>query len=101
MSINRDMEPYMLQEVRPIRSPSGAETQEWTDVEEISIAVYKTNGTKVVASAKYMESTHTGLTYRKDITADRCRLAKDGKVYVITDCNSGGRLTNLLLKGVE
>lgn len=100
MSINRDMKKYMLQENHPVRSPSGAEKDNWIDVKEIDAAVYKKNDMKVVASEKYIESTHTGLTYYKDIKSDSFRLVRNNTVYVIMDCNPEGRLTNLLLKVV-
>ena len=100
MSVNRDVKKYMLQRNEPIRSPSGALKDNWTDVREINIAVYKKNDLKVVASEKYIESTHTGLTYCKDIQADVFRLVRNNSVYAITDCNTEGRLTNLLLKVV-
>lgn len=101
MSINRDMRKYMLQENNPVRSPSGAEKDNWIDVREINAAVYKKNDMKVVASEKYIESTHTGLTYCKAIKSDVFRLVRDNTVYAITDCNTEARLTNLLLKVVE
>lgn len=100
MSVNRNMKKYMLQENKPIRTPSGAEKDNWTDVKEINVAVYKKNDMKAVASEKYIESTHNGLTYYKDIKSDSFRLASNNTVYVITDCNTEGRLTNLLLKVV-
>ena len=100
MSINRNMKPYMLQENQPKRSSSGALVDNWVDIKEIDVSVHKKNDLKVVASEKYLESTHTGLTHFKDITADKFRLKKDGKIYQITDCNTEGRLTNLLLKVV-
>ena len=101
MSINRDMRKYMLQENHPVRSPSGAEKDNWIDIEEINAAVYKKNDMKVVASEKYIESTHTGLTYYKDIKSDLFRLVRDNTIYEITACNTEARLTNLLLKVVE
>lgn len=101
MSINRDMKKYMLQHNDPVRSPSGAPKDRWTDVREIDVAVYKKNDLKVVASEKYIESTHTGLTYCRDIQADTFRLALNDVIYTITDCNTEGRLTNLLLKAVK
>lgn len=101
MSINRDMKKYMLQHNDPVRSPSGAPKDIWTDVREIDVAVYKKNDLKVVASEKYIESTHTGLTYCRDIQADTFRLVLNDVIYTITDCNTEGRLTNLLLKAVK
>ena len=99
MSINRDMRKYMLQKNVPTRSPSGVMKSVWTDVQEIDVAVHKTDDLKVAASEKYTQSTHTGLTHFKAITADN-RLVKDNTVYEITSCNTEGRLTNLLLKVV-
>lgn len=100
MSVNRDMRPFMLQKNVPRRTPSGAEKNVWEDDRTIDVAVYKKNDVRVVASAKYLESTHTGLTRYKDIDADSYRLVRGGVVYQITDCNPEGRLTNLLLKVV-
>lgn len=101
MSINRDMKKYILQQNKTIRSPSGAPKDKWVDVQEIDVAVYKKNDMRVVASEKYIESTHSGLTYCKDIKADTYRLVCGDIIYDITDCNTESRLTNLLLKVVE
>ena len=91
----------MLQHNVPVRSPSGAPKDNWVDVMLIGVAVYKKNDLKVVASEKYVESTHTGLTYYKDIYTGQFRLVRGDIVYIITDCNTEGRLTNLLLKVVK
>lgn len=102
MSINRDMKEYTLQHNEPVRTPSGAEKASWVDKGTIRAAVYKKNDMKVSASEKYIESTHTGLTRCKDIDSDGYRLVgNDGTIYEITDCNTEGRLTNLLLKVVR
>lgn len=101
MSVNRDMKSYILQENKCARSLSGAVKDDWVDVTPIDVAVHKKNAMKTVASEKYIESTHTGLTYYKGIRTDRHRLVKDGTVYLIMDCNSEGRLANLLLKVVR
>lgn len=101
MSVNRDMKRYVLQENRCVRSPSGAVKDDWVDVMPIDVAVHKKNAMKTVASEKYIESTHTGLTYYKGIETDRHRLVKDGTVFLIMDCNSESRLTNLLMKVVK
>lgn len=101
MSINRDMKEYALQHNESVRTPSGAEKASWVDKGTIRAAVYKKNDLKVSASEKYIESTHTGLTYRKDIDSNGYRLVRDGTIYEITDCNTEGRLTNLLLKVVR
>lgn len=98
MSINRDMKEYTLQHNEPVRAPSGAEKASWVDKRTIRAAVYKKNDMKVSASEKYIKSTHTGLTYSRALDADGYRLVRDGIIYEITDCNTEGRLTNLLLK---
>lgn len=101
MSINRDMKKYTLEHRLPVRTPSGATHYEWNKVKEIQVAVYKTDDMRMIASEKYMISTHSGLTYCKELKADEYRLIRNGTVYEITDCNTEGRLTNLLLKVVE
>lgn len=101
MSINRDMKKYVLERKETTRTPSGASREEWRRVKEIMAAVYKKNDMRVVSSEKYMKSTHSGLTHCKEIKADEYRLIRNGTVYEITDCNTEGRLTNLLLKVVE
>lgn len=101
MSINRDMKKYVLEHKETARTPSGALREEWRRVKEIMAAVYKKNDMRVVSSEKYMKSTHSGLTHCKEIKADEYRLIRNGTVYEITDCNTEGRLTNLLLKVVE
>lgn len=98
MSINRDMKKYILQRCAPERTDSGAEKEKWEYVREIDVAVYKKNEFKTITSEKYAESTHTGLTSCKNIRANDNRLVKDGVIYLITDCNTEGRLTNLILK---
>lgn len=100
MSINRDMKSYMLQKNELFRSESGAEKENWVDIETVDVAVYKKNDMKVVASEKYIESSHTGLTYCKTIRSDDYRLLRGNKVYTVLDCNPEGRLTNLFLKVV-
>ncbi len=101
MSINRDMRKYVLERKETTRTPSGASREEWRRVKEIMVAVYEKNDMRVVSSEKYMKSTHSGLTHYKEIKADGYRLIRNGTVYEITDCNTEGRLTNLLLKVVE
>lgn len=101
MSINRDMKDYTLQHNEPVRTPSGAEKASWVYKGTVQAAVYRKNDLKVSASEKYIQSTHTGLTPCKDIDSDGYRLVRDGVIYEITDCNTEGRLTNLLLKVVR
>ncbi len=101
MSINRDMKEYILERNEPTRSPSGAEKASWVYYGTIQAAVYKKNDLKVSASEKYIESTHTGVTRSRKLDSDGYRLVRDGIIYEITDCNTEGRLTNLLLKVVR
>lgn len=100
MSFQRDMKKYKLQKNIPERSPSGASKDVWTDVGDIYVAVYKKNDMRVLASERYVESSHTGLTYRREIKADVYRLIRGETVYLVTDSNSEGRMTNLLLRVV-
>ena len=95
------MKKYKLEHRLPVRTPSGATRYEWKLVKEIQVAVYKTDDMRMIASEKYMLSTHSGLTYCKELKADEYRLIRNGTIYEITDCNTEGRLTNLLLKVVE
>lgn len=101
MSINRDMKKYTLQKNQSERTGSGAQKENWQDVDTINVAVYKKNDSKFVTSEKYMESTHTGLTYYRDISAEDCRLLDNDKIFEVMDCNTESRLTNLLLKVVK
>lgn len=101
MSINRDMETYMLQYNEMVRSESGAEKENWVGKGVIQAAVYKKGERKMFSSEKYIESTHTGLTYCREIDSDGYRLMKNETAYEIIDCNTEGRLTNLLLKVVK
>lgn len=101
MGINRDMKPYILQKNIPERSPSGALKCNWVDECRIDVAVHKKNDMRITASEKYMESTHTGLTHCKRIKAGVYRLLGTDAIYEITDCNTEGRLTNLILKVVD
>lgn len=101
MSISRDMKRYMLQQKKVVKTISGAESVTWHDVSYIDAAVYKKNDFKTVISEKYIKATHTGLTKYRNICAGRYRLIGDGLIYDITDCNTEGRLTNLLLEVIK
>lgn len=101
MSIPRDMKRYMLQQKKVARTTSGAENATWHDVSYIDAAVYKKNDFRTVASEKYIKATHTGLTKYRNICAGWYRLVGDGVIYDITDCNTEGRLTNLLLEVIK
>lgn len=102
MSVNRNMKKCMLQINRRGQSlPSGAVVDRWEDDQEISVAIYKKDDLRVFANEKYIESTHTGLTYHKGAVADKHRLVRDGVIYNITASNTDGRLAVLLLKVVD
>lgn len=100
MSIARDMEKYIVQEKRTDgRAPSGASRCEWVDGEEIDVAVYKNSEIIISASERYKESTHTGLTYCRNIKTG-WRLKKGEHIYYVISCDTAPRMTNLILKGV-
>ncbi|WP_089966494.1 hypothetical protein [Clostridium gasigenes] len=82
-------------------SPSGAERNEWKDVKEILVAIYKTNDTLNTQSIRYNASSHTGLTFSKDIKEGINRLVENNVVYEVTSANPKGRLNSLLLKVVD
>ncbi|NFA43976.1 phage head-tail adapter protein [Clostridium botulinum] len=101
MSINSNMKPIMLQKKGKVKSPTGAPKEQWVDVKTINVAIFKTNDMLNTNSTKYNESSHTGLTFYKDIKEGINRLVKDNVIYNITSANSQGRLNNLLLKVVD
>lgn len=101
MSINRDMKTVMLQVDKGKRSSSGAHKEHWQNVRTIDVAIYKNSDMIMTASARYNESSHTGLTCCKEIQEGKNRLLDVDRVYLITGCNTKPRLTNLMLKVVE
>lgn len=102
MSINRDMRLYVLQKKENVRTDTGAEKVSWIDAGTITAAIRKKDELRMVANERYRDATHTGLTYRKDIQTFQFRILDGSKIiYDITDCNTEGRLTNLLLRVVD
>lgn len=101
MSINREMHPVTLQVRKKKESPTGAASYEWIDYSTIDVAIYKTNDTLNTQSIRYNESSHTGLTYEKEIKENQCRLKDQGIIYEVTSADPKGRLTTLLLKAVD
>lgn len=91
----------MLQENKGGRSPSGMPTDNWQDVGEIDVAVYQNNDLITTANTRYGESTHTGLTYCKNIQKGKNRLVRGKAIYTISSCNTTPRITNLLLREVS
>lgn len=101
MSIISNMEAVILQVKTRVETKSGYKDT-WADKETIYVSIYKTNDMINTQSVKYNESTHTGLTFYKDIKEGVNRLLDDkGFIYEIKGANPKGRLTNLLLKVVD
>lgn len=103
MSIIRDMRDFVLQiDKGAEKAGSGAHKENWEDVGTIKVAVYKNTVTKMVATVKYAECTHTGLTYCRDISDQKYRLkSDDGTIYEIIYCDTSGRLSELQLKEIR
>ncbi|MHC1723982.1 MAG: hypothetical protein AB9836_12355 [Aminipila sp.] len=101
MSINQEMRPLMLQMRKEGESPTGAAKNEWEDVKPIEVAIYKTNSTLNTQNVRYNESSHTGLTYEKQIEENLYRLFDGKRVYDITLADTKNRLTTLLLKEID
>lgn len=102
MSINSNMRAMTLQVKKKVESKSGAVKGAWQDVDTIYVSIYKNSDMISTQSIKYNLSTHTGLTFYKNIKEGINRLIdKDGIIYNITSANGQGRLNNLLLKVVD
>lgn len=104
MSINTDMKKYILQEKVTVEAPSGAEKIEWKDKREIYLAIYKMKGNPFynIDTIRYSQSTHSGITFFRDIKAYKNRI-KDkltGRIYEIEDVAIRRRVI-LTLKVVE
>ncbi len=101
MSIERDMKECTLQKKMSARGKSGAKNYVWKDVRKVRVAIYKNSELIISTSARYKDSTHTGLTHCREIVAGKYRLVKDGVIYQIISSDTNHRLTNLILKAVE
>ncbi|MEG1495271.1 MAG: hypothetical protein RR406_03125 [Bacilli bacterium] len=101
MSINSEMKKVKLQVKEKVESPSGAEKFIWKDVKDTLVAIYKTNDTLNTQSIKYNSSSHTGLTFNKNIKEGINRLIDNEVVYDVVGANPKGRLNSLLLKVVD
>ncbi len=101
MSVNRDAKAYEVWEKTKGKTPSGADKAGWKKIRGTSMSVYKKNDMLKTGSVKYNEATHTGLTKDKAFKAGKHQLRRKEKVYDITEVNSDGRLTVLLLKEVD
>lgn len=101
MSINSEMKKVKLQLKEKIESPSGAEKFIWKDVKDTLVAIYKTNDTLNTQSIRYNSSSHTGLTFNKEIKEGINRLIDNDIVYEVISANPKGRFNTLLLRVVE
>lgn len=101
MAINRDMKTCILQEKKRTRTASGAWAEKWASLSEIPVAIYQTSESIYATSERYKDSTHTGLTYCKDLKAGTFRIMDGDKIYQILSCDTRPRLTVLILKEVS
>lgn len=102
MSINSNMKAMALQLKIKTEGKSGAIKEEWQDVDTIYVSIYKNSDMISTQSVKHNLSTHTGLTFYRDIKEGINRLVdSNGIIYDITSANNQGRLNNLLLKVVD
>ncbi|MEG0180952.1 MAG: hypothetical protein RSA01_00525 [Clostridium sp.] len=101
MAINREMEPCILEVKEETRTPSKAVKEAWKEVSSIEVAIYENDDRINTQSVRFNSSSHTGLTYCKDIKEGRNRLRKGEIIYNILSCKTKGRLTTLLLKVVD
>ena len=102
MSINSNMKAVTLQVKTKIEGKSGAVKEGWQDVDTIYVSIYKNSDNISTQSVRYNLSTHTGLTFYKNIKEGINRLVdSDGIIYNITGANGKSRLNRLLLKVVD
>ena len=102
MSINSNMKAMTLQKKKKVESKSGAVKETWQDVDTIYVSIYKNSDNISTQSVRYNLSTHTGLTFYKNIKEGINRLVdSDGIIYNITGANGKSRLNSLLLKVVD
>lgn len=102
MSIYTDMIPAMLQVNEGERGLTGALKYNWIDVKPIDVAIYKNDSFKSVQNEKYQTSTHNGLTFFRDFTNGKeYRLLIGQTPMEITDVNTSGRISTLLLKEIS
>ena len=102
-SINRDMEPILLETKIKTRTHSGATKEVWDTDNPINIevAIYDIDDRINTQSVRFNDSSHTGLTRYRDIKEGINRLRKGDTVYNILSAKTKGRLTQLYLKVVD
>lgn len=99
MSIYTDMINAKLQINQPIEGASGAQKDNYVEVKEINISIYKSDSFKSVQSSKYEESTHNGITFEKGfVDGYEYRIVVGSTCFDVTYFNTCGRFTTLLLK---
>ena len=65
-------------------------------------AVYQTEqSARYGGSEVYKETTHIGLTFERQIQAQKHRLTRDGVIYLVLSADPQGRLNQLALKVVD
>ncbi len=102
MSINSNMKAMTLQIKEKVPSKSGAPKYDWLDKGVIYVSIFKTNDMINTQSVRYNQSTHTGLTFNKEIKEGINRLIDtEGTIYEVIGANNQGRLNNLLLREVD
>lgn len=103
MGMVSNMRPFVLQNKTKVTSESGASKETWTPGRTVNVSVYEKNEYLNTQSARYNESTHTGLTFDKNIKAYKNRLVDHvtAEIFEINSAVSGGRMANLLLKRIN
>jgi|LGOV01.1.fsa_nt_gb hypothetical protein len=103
MGITANMKAFRLQNKTKIGTESGAQKETWSDGPMVDVSIYQKNERLITQSARYNESTHTGLSFSKNIKAFKNRLRDEEtqEIFEITSAVNDGRLTNLLLKKVD
>lgn len=102
MSINSNMKAMTLQAKEKVPSKSGALKYDWKDKGVIYVSLFKNSDSISIQSVRYNQSTHTGLTFSKEVKEGINRLVdNEGTMYDVTGANPQGRLNNLLLKVVD
>lgn len=101
MAIARDMRTGSLLEKKKVRTPSGAEKENWEQKKNIRLAVYKKNDMLKYGSERYNDASHVGLTQERGIKAGKHKVNYLGKEMEVLESNENGRLTVLILKEVE
>ncbi len=99
MSINRDMRKYELLVREDTSSESGAKKSIWTQLKEVSVAIYDKSERFSTENIKYKEATHIGLTRDREILSGM-ELKSGAVKYQVMARNGNGRLVSLVLKVV-